>query len=303
MTLHNNILLLGANGQVGHALRKALATLGNVVVSTRADLDLGDRAALPASIAALVERTHPSMIVNAAAYTAVDRAESEPQAAETVNAIAPGLLAEAAHACGACIVHYSTDYVFDGLSPGAYRESDTTHPLSAYGQSKLEGEWAVARACPRHLILRTSWVVGAHGGNFLKTMLRLAQERDSLRVVADQYGAPTSADLIARVTAQLLAAMASEPASDPRWGIYHLVAGGRTNWHGYAQYVIDKARAAGWPIKAAPGAIVPISTADYPVAATRPLNSSLDTTKIRTAFAVALPDWTVGVDDVLAALR
>ena len=155
MTKHNNILLIGANGQVGHALQKTLAALGPVVTSTRADLDLGDRAALPQAIAALVGRTQPCIIVNASAYTAVDRAESEPQAAETVNAIAPGLLAEAAHAAGACIVHYSTDYVFDGLSPGAYRETDTTHPLSVYGQSKLQGEQAVARACPRHLILRT----------------------------------------------------------------------------------------------------------------------------------------------------
>ena len=303
MTKHNNILLIGANGQVGHALQKTLAALGPVVTSTRADLDLGDRAALPQAIAALVGRTQPCIIVNASAYTAVDRAESEPQAAETVNAIAPGLLAEAAHAAGACIVHYSTDYVFDGLSPGAYRETDTTHPLSVYGQSKLQGEQAVARACPRHLILRTSWVLSDHGANFLKTMLKLAQERDSLRVVADQVGAPTSAGLIARVTTQLLEAMVAMPGSDPRWGIYHLVAAGQTNWHGYARYVIDRARAAGWPIKVASDAISPITTADYPVAATRPLNSSLDTTKIRSTFAVELPDWTAGVDDVLASLR
>ena len=297
------ILLFGANGQVGHALAPLLAGLGEVVACTRADVDLSDRAALAGAIGALVDRERPAIVVNAAAYTAVDRAESEPDLAETVNAIAPGAMAQAARDAGACLVHFSTDYVFDGEKAGPYVESDPTNPLSVYGATKLRGEQAIAHACARHLILRTSWVFGAHGGNFLKTMLKLAQERDSLRVVADQIGAPTGAALLARSTLTMLGAVVGCLATDPRWGVYHLVAGGETSWHGYARYVIAKARDMGWPIRVADDAIAPISTADYPVAARRPANSRLDTARIRAAFGLEIPDWKAGVDEVLSALQ
>ena len=306
--MKTKILLIGGNGQVGHALKSTLQTMGEVAVCTRAELDLSvvgsnidDGAECP--ISALVSRIKPSIIVNATAYTAVDRAETETQLAHTINAVAPGLLAKAAQAIGACMVHYSTDYVYAGTKKSPYVETDETQPLSAYGRSKLAGERAVAEACPRHLIFRTSWVVGAHGGNFLKTMLKLAQEREVLRVVADQIGAPTSAELIAETTAQILSQMAGQPADDPRWGLYHLTAGGATNWHAYASYVIAQARAAGWPIKVADDAIAAIRTEDYPVTATRPMNSCLDTTKVRAAFGVSLPDWRVGVDEVLEELK
>ena len=304
--MKTKILLIGGNGQVGHALKSSLQTLGEVVVCTRAELDLSlaaGSAAADCPISALVSSIKPSIVVNATAYTAVDRAETETEFAHTINAVAPGLLAQAAHAAGACIVHYSTDYVYAGTKQTPYVETDETQPLSAYGRSKLEGERAVAQACPRHLIFRTSWVVGAHGGNFLKTMLKLAQERDALRVVADQVGSPTSAALIAETTAQILGVMAGQAADDPRWGMYHLTADGVTNWHAYARYVIAQARAAGWPIKVADDAIAAIRTEDYPVAATRPMNSCLDTGKVRATFGVSLPDWRVGVDEVLAAIK
>ena len=306
--MQTKVLLMGGNGQVGHVLKSSLQSLGEVVICTRAELDLsvvGSRidAGADCPISALVSRVKPSIIVNATAYTAVDRAETETHLAHTINAVAPGLLAKAAQAVGACMVHYSTDYVYAGTKKSRYVETDETQPLSAYGRSKLAGERAVAEACPRHLIFRTSWVVGAHGGNFLKTMLKLAQERDALRVVADQVGAPTSAELIAETTAQILSQMAGQPADDPRWGLYHLTAGGATNWHTYARYVIAQARVEGWPIKVADEAIAAISTEDYPVAATRPMNSCLDTSKIRQAFGVSLPDWRVGVDKVLEELK
>ncbi|MDO8694899.1 MAG: dTDP-4-dehydrorhamnose reductase [Sheuella sp.] len=296
------ILLIGANGQVGFALQTALSHMGEVVACTRAELDLGEVATKPHLISDLVQAIRPSVIVNASAYTAVDKAESETEQARTLNAVVPGLLAQAANEVGACMVHYSTDYVFDGTKKGSYQEQDQTNPLSVYGQTKLQGEQAVAKACARHLIMRTSWVVSAHGGNFLKTMLRLGLERDHLRVVADQIGAPTSAKLIAQTTSQLLETMLLAPGTDPRWGLYHLTASGQTSWFYYAQYVLSHARARGWPIKVADDNIEAIATADYPVAAPRPHNSKLNTSKIRQTFNVVLPDWTEGVDDVLAEL-
>ena len=322
------ILLIGANGQVGFALQTALSRIGDVVVCTRAELDLGEVATKPHLISDLVQRIRPAVIINASAYTAVDKAESETELARTLNAVVPGLLAQAANEVGACMVHYSTDYVFDGTKKGSYQEKDQTNPLSVYGQTKLQGEQAVAQACARHLIIRTCWVVSAHGGNFLKTMLKLGLERDHLRVVADQIGAPTSAKLIAQTTSKLLEAMlltsatvsasapapvsvsasasapatSSAPAVDPRWGLYHLAASGQTSWFYYAQYVLSQAREIGWPIKVEPDRIEAIATADYPVAAPRPHNSKLDTSKIRQTFNVDLPDWTEGVDDVLAEL-
>ena len=311
--MHNSqmktkILLIGGNGQVGHALKSSLQDLGELVVCTRAELDLGvvGRGAdhfAHCPISALVSSVKPNIVVNAAAYTAVDRAETETELANSINVVAPGLLARAAHTVGACMVHYSTDYVYAGIKKTPHVETDETQPLSVYGRTKLEGERAVAEACPRHLIFRTSWVFGAHGGSFLKTMLKLAQERDELRVVSDQVGAPTTAALIAETTTQILGQMTGQPADDPRWGVYHLTAGGETNWHAYASYVIARARDAGWPIKVADHAISAIRTKDFPVAATRPMNSCLDTSKIRQAFGVSLPDWRVGVDEVLISLK
>ena len=297
------ILLLGANGQVGHALQTTLKPLGEVVCCTRADLDLSSLATQPDALDLLVQRVKPTIIVNASAYTAVDRAEAEPELANLLNAQVPGMLGAAAQKLGACVVHYSTDYVFDGKKAGAYQESDQTNPLSVYGRSKLEGERLLSLNCKRSIVLRTSWVVGAEGGNFLKTMLKFAQERDALRIVSDQQGAPTSAKLLAQSTADILRLMAEQPATDPRWGLYHLVAAGQTNWHAYASYVIAQARQLGWPIKIKDEAITPILTAEYPVAATRPLNSVLDTSKIRKTFGLTLPDWQVGVDEVLQTLQ
>ena len=302
--LKHTILLFGANGQVGHALQASLTCLGKVVACTRDQIDFNQ---LPESVAAalevLTQRYKPTIVVNATAYTAVDRAQAEPEIAQRINATAPGFIAKAAHNVGACMVHFSTDYVFKGDKSEPYVEADPTDPQSVYGQSKLEGERAVAIACARHLIFRTSWVVSAHGGNFLKTMLKLAQERDALNVVSGQVGAPTSANLIATVTTQILQVLSEQPGSDPRWGLYHLVASGHTNWHAYASYVIAQARAAGWPIKIQDQAINPIATKDYPVAAPRPLNSRLDTYKLCQAFNLTLPEWRVGVDEVLQALK
>lgn len=292
------LLVLGANGQVGRELTSALAALGEVIALDRAAADLSN----PESLREIIRRAAPRAVVNAAAYTAVDRAESESDLAHRVNAQAPGVLAEEARALGAPIVHFSTDYVYDGTKSGAYVETDATNPLSVYGASKLAGERAVAAANPRHLILRTSWVVSSFGANFIKTMLRLAEERDALRVVADQHGVPTSAALLASVTRQLLAAMQDAADSDPRWGVYHVVPAGETTWNDLARYVIGWARENGVPLRATPVSVAAISTADYPVAARRPANSRLDTTKLRRTFGVELPDWRAGVDDVLRQL-
>jgi dTDP-4-dehydrorhamnose reductase len=219
-----------------------------------------------------------------------------------VNALAPGWMAQAAARHDAVVIHYSTDYVFRGDQDGAYVETDPVGPLSVYGKTKLAGEQAVAAACPRHLIFRTSWVFDADGSNFLKTMLRLARERDALNVVADQFGAPTSANLIAETTAHVLSQMIHAPASDPRWGVYHLVAAGETNWHEYASYVIDRARQSGVPIRVRQDALSKIATKDYPLPAPRPHNSRMNTTKLRETFGVSMPDWHVGVDQVLAQI-
>ena len=300
----HTILLLGANGQVGHALQTSLNSLGKVVACTRAQLDFDQTPEqVGRALGALMQQHQPTVVVNASAYTAVDRAQTEPELAQRMNALAPGLIAQAAQAAGACVVHYSTDYVFKGDQLTPYVETDATAPQSVYGQSKLAGEQAVASGCVRHLIFRTSWVVSAHGGNFLKTMLKLAQERDALSVVSDQVGAPTSAALLASITTQVLQALLAQPGLDPRWGLYHLTASGHTNWHAYACYVIAQARRAGWPIKVQDEAIKSIATKDYPVAAARPLNSRLDTGKLCQAFGLTLPDWRVGVDEVLRALK
>ena len=293
------ILLFGKNGQVGWELQRSLAPLGELVAlgSDGADGLCGDLSDL-GGLAETVRKVGPDVIVNAAAYTAVDRAESEPEQARVINALAPGVLAEEAAKLGAWLVHYSTDYVFDGSGERPWRENDATGPLSVYGRTKLAGELAVAR-CTKHLIFRTSWVYAARGSNFAKTMLRLAQERDALKVIDDQIGAPTGAELLADVTAHALRTAAGRPEVA---GIYHLVAGGETSWHGYARFVIEHARQAGLPIKVAREAIEPIPTSAYPTPARRPNNSRLDTGKLRTTFALSLPDWRVGVVRMLTEI-
>ena len=233
----------------------------------------------PEAIRHLVRDTRPDVIVNSAAYTAVDKAESDQERAAAVNAIAPGIFGQESTRLGAFVIHYSTDYVFDGTKVGAYVEDDTTNPQSVYGLTKRDGELALAHANPRHLILRTSWVVGAHGGNFAKTMLKLAADRDSLNVVADQWGAPTSAALLADIAAHLVRQQRNNPETFP-YGTYHCVAGGETHWCDYARYVIGAAIRAGKPMKATPESIRPITTADYPTPAKRPANSRLDTTQV-----------------------
>lgn len=289
------ILLTGKNGQVGFELQRALAPLGEIVAIDMAECDLCDVAA----IRALVHGVAPQVIVNPAAYTAVDKAEADQATAHAVNAVAPGVFGEEARKLGALVVHYSTDYVFDGMKQGVYTEDDVPNPQSVYGKTKLAGENALRDSGADHLIFRTSWVFGAHGGNFAKTMLRLAAERESLNVVADQYGAPTSAALLADVTAQALGIYLRQGRTDFPFGLYHLVAGGVTTWHAYAQAVVAAAIAAGKPVKIQPEAITPIPTSAYPLPAPRPANSRLDTSRLQKAFGLRLPPWEEGLQHVL----
>ena len=289
------ILLFGKSGQVGWELQRSLAPLGELVALDHDSRELCGNFADLAGIAATVRAVSPDVIVNAAAHTAVDKAESEPQLARTLNALAPGVLADEAQKIGAWLVHYSTDYVFDGSGDTSWRESDATGPLSVYGQTKREGELAVAR-CAHHLIFRTSWVFAARGANFAKTMLRLASERETLNVIADQIGAPTGAELLADVTAHALRMVQDSPQLA---GTYHLVAGGETSWHGFACHVLEYARARGREFKVAPGAVKAITTAEYPTPARRPLNSRLDTRRLRETFGLHLPDWKIAVDRML----
>jgi dTDP-4-dehydrorhamnose reductase len=294
-----NILLFGKGGQVGWELQRSLAPLGRIVAldwQTEGRL-CGDFTDL-AGLAACVRAVAPDVVVNAAAHTAVDQAESEPERARTINALAPGVLAAEAARLNAWLVHYSTDYVFDGSGDTAWREGDATGPLGVYGRTKLEGEQAVARH-DRHLIFRTSWVFAARGNNFARTMLRLANEREQIKVVADQIGAPTGAELLADVTAHAIRRVRQQPDLA---GLYHLVAAGETSWHGYARHVIERARQAGQTIRVAPEAIVAVPSSAYPVPAPRPLNSRLDTRKLQTAFDLRLPDWQDGVDRMLGEI-
>jgi len=283
------ILLLGGNGQVGHELRRSLASLGNVVATTRdGRLPDGDPCepldmARPDAVDALIERISPDVVVNAAAHTAVDRAEDEPDLAFAINAEAPGRIARACAARGASLIHYSTDYVFDGTGDRPYRESDATEPLGVYGRSKLAGEQAVADSGARHLILRTAWVYGLHGANFLRTMLRLGAERDELRVVADQVGSPTPAWLIADVTAAILRQGIVES------GVRHLVSAGQTSWHGFAEAIFAEARAHG-VVERSPR-VLPISTAEFPTKASRPAWSVLDSGRLTAEYGVEIPYW------------
>lgn len=288
------ILLTGKNGQLGFELQRSLASLGEVVAVDSVDCDLANADALRS----LVQQVRPQVIVNPAAYTGVDKAESEPSLARAVNTDAPRILGEEARTLGAAVVHYSTDYVFDGSSASAYTEDMPTAPLNVYGQSKRDGEQALAQATPDHLILRTSWVVGANGHNFARTMLKLAQERDELRVVADQWGAPTSAALLADVTALLVRDMIRDRSSFP-FGLYHVTAGGETNWCDYARFVLGTAMAKGMTLKASPEHVIPVSTEDFPTAAKRPRNSRLDCTKFESTFGLTLPHWQNGVNHIL----
>jgi dTDP-4-dehydrorhamnose reductase len=290
-----NILLTGKNGQVGFELQRALAPLGKVHAVDVAECNLADES----SVRALVLRTRPDVIVNPAAYTAVDKAESEVELARAINARAPAVLGEEGEKLGALVVHYSTEYVFDGLKQGAYTEGDLTNPQSVYGRTKCDGELALQNTGAKHLILRTSWVVGAHGGNFAKTMLRLASERDSLSVVADQYGAPTSATLLADVTAHLIRQYLREGGDNFPYGTYHLVSSGDTNWCDYARFVVGEAIKAGKPMRACPEAIKAITTAEYPTPAARPANSRLDTNKFQQTFGLTLPHWQDGLKHIL----
>mgnify|MGYP000240470016 CR=1 FL=1 len=299
----HKILLLGANGQLGHQLVNELEQLGEVKALTRSEADLSKPMALRQALTDVAASDfRPTVIVNAAAYTAVDKAQTEAELAHAVNAASPAVLAELAHAWNATLVHYSTDYVFDGSGAKPWQENDPTHPLSVYGQSKRDGELAIVAFCHKHLILRTSWVVGVHGGNFLKTMLRLAAEQNTLRVVDDQMGAPTSTELLADVTVKMLQAMSHAADNDTRWGIYHVAAAGEVSWHGYAQHVIGGALRRGAQFKVSPETINPIVTAEYPLPAPRPLNSRLNTHKLQTTFGIVLPAWQVGVDAILDQL-
>jgi dTDP-4-dehydrorhamnose reductase len=288
------ILLFGKNGQVGWELQRSLAPLGEVVALDRASTPWCGDLANPEGIRATVREVRPDVIVNAAAYTAVDKAESEPELCRTINALAPQAMAEEAARLGACLVHYSTDYVFDGSGTQPWREDDAIGPVSVYGATKAEGESAIAASGARHVVFRTSWVYAARGGNFIATMLRLAQERDRLTVIDDQHGAPTGADLIADVTAHAVHAVGRGAVPS---GIYHLAPAGETTWCGYARYLLGIAREAGAPVKAQ---VDGIPTTAYPTPARRPHNSRLDCRKLQQAFGLQLPDWRQGVNRVLA---
>ncbi|MBX9268117.1 dTDP-4-dehydrorhamnose reductase [Chromobacterium violaceum] len=292
------ILITGKDGQVGHELLRALAPLGELIATDRRELDLTWD---DARIEQALDQHGPDIIVNPAAYTAVDKAESDEATAHAVNACAVGVIARWTARHGALLVHYSTDYVFSGDGERPWREDDATGPQSVYGRSKLAGEEAIRHAAPRHLILRTSWVFGAHGANFLKTMLKLGQERDALKVVNDQIGAPASAAMIADVSAELIRRYLAAP-SGFAFGTYHLAPRGETSWHGYASYLLQRAASYGLPLKIDPANIQGIPSSDYPLPAKRPANSRLSCDKLKSAFGIELPEWRSGVDQVLAQL-
>lgn len=294
------ILLLGRGGQVGWELQRSLAPLGEVIALDFDSNDYcGDFTNL-AGLTATVRTIAPDFIVNAGAHTAVDKAEAEPELVRTINALAPGALANVAKEVGAWLVHYSTDYVFDGSGDKPWLETDVPAPLSVYGRTKLEGEQLISASGCKHLIFRTSWVYAARGGNFAKTMLKLAQERDVLKVINDQTGAPTGAELLADVTAHALRQAAAQfAAGHDLSGLYHLAAGGQTTWFDYANHVLSHAKQAQYAIKIVASSVVPVPTSAFQTAAKRPLNSRLDTNKIQSTFGLTLPHWTIGVNRML----
>jgi dTDP-4-dehydrorhamnose reductase len=289
-------LLLGRGGQVGWELQRSLAPLGELVA---VDFDskefCGDFTNVE-GLAQTIRTVAPDVIVNAAAHTAVDKAESEPDLVRTINALAPAVLAQEAKRCNAWLIHYSTDYVFDGTGYKAWIETDNTAPLNIYGVTKLEGEQLIQQSGCRHLIFRTSWVYGARGGNFAKTMLKLAQERDSLKVINDQIGAPTGADLLADITAHVIQIARLNPEVS---GLYHLVASGETSWHGYASFVLEFAQKAGITLKVTPDKIFPVASSAFQTAAIRPHNSRMNTDKLKNTFGLNLPNWEIGVARML----
>lgn len=289
------ILLLGKNGQVGHELQRTLLPLGEVLALGRKEANLED----PASIKQVLDKHAPGIIVNAAAYTAVDKAESDEATALMVNAESVKVMAEYASKANALLVHYSTDYVYDGEKIGTYVETDTINPQSAYGRTKLAGEQAILASGCRALIFRTSWVFSAHGGNFIKTIMRLALERDDLGIVADQIGAPTSAELIADVTALAIAAHKQNAIPD---GIYHLAGAGEVSWHGFAMHIVTRLEENGVALKLGAQQIRPIKTEEYPLPAKRPKNSRLDIGKLSKALGLEIPHWSVYVDRTIAQL-
>ena len=286
------ILLFGKNGQVGWELQRSLAVLGELIALSSDSQDFcGDLSQLT-QIAQTIRAVSPHIIVNAAAYTAVDKAESEYESARILNAAAPAVMAQEAKKIGAWLVHYSTDYVFDGSGDLPYLETDATGPLNCYGQTKLAGEQGIQNSGCAHLIFRTSWVYAAHGNNFIKTILRLAQQRDRLTIVNDQIGSPTGAELIADVTAHALLSLRHEPEVS---GLYHLTAGGYTSWYDFARLILEQAERAGQPLKTRSVDVTPITSDGYPLPAKRPLNSRLNTRKLETTFGLRLPPWQLGV--------
>lgn len=293
------VLLFGKNGQVGWELQRALACVGDVVALDWDSTELSADFTRPENLAATVRSVRPDFVVNAAAHTAVDKAESEPELARTINALAPGILARECARQGCTLIHYSTDYVFDGSGGTARHEDDPTGPLGVYGRTKLQGEELIRDSGCHHVILRTSWVYGTHGANFVRTMLRVAAERDQLKVIDDQIGAPTGADLLADLTAHVIRRMQDDTGVT---GTYHAVASGETSWYHYARYVIERARASGHPVKVAPDDILAVPTSAYPTPAARPLNSRLATSKLRGVFDLVLPPWQSGVERVLSEI-
>lgn len=281
------ILLTGINGQVGWELQRTLNGHGDVIALDSREMNLAD----VDSVRRTLQTLRPAIIINPAAYTAVDKAEAEPELAMTVNGIAPGVLAEEARKLDAVLVHYSTDYVFNGLKPTPYGEDDQPDPQSVYGRTKLAGEEAIRASGCKHLILRTSWVYGVHGGNFVKTILRLAKERDELRIVADQFGAPTWARDLAKATTLALLAWQMSEWDDELAGTYHLTASGRTNWHEYAEEIVRLARQHDPVLTDKALSIKPIATHEYPTPAKRPANSALACDRFASTFGIRLPDW------------
>lgn len=291
------ILITGGSGQLGFELQRALCLFGELRCPGRQQLNLAN----PAAILAWLDAERPDVIVNAAAYTAVDRAESEPAQARALNSAAPAALAQWAAANDALLLHYSTDYVFDGSGETPWREDDAAQPLSEYGRSKWQGEQAVHASGCRHFIMRTGWLAGLHGANFMKTMLQLAASREQLQVVDDQFGAPTPASLLADVSAQLLARSLADPAQP--YGCYHVASQGVCSWHQYADYVLRLARAANWPLQLAADGLQAIPSADYPQQAVRPAYSALDSSKLQRHYGLQLPHWQYGVQLLFAQLN